>query len=357
MTSKFIDLFCGLGGFRLAFEKHGGKCVFSSDIDKAVQEVYFENFSERPAGDITKIDAGKIPDFDVLCAGFPCQPFSLAGKRKGFEDTRGTMFFEVLRILQEKKPAAFLLENVAGIVSHDGGKTLSVIMSALSEAGYFAKYQLLNAKDYGVPQNRNRWYCVGVRKDLASSEKFSEYAFFPEKCDLKFTLKDIVKVGGDAPSRVSETDSDFGADFVRGAGATGAGGVAGAGGDFADYSDYASSEIAKKNILAHLGETEKLAISRGEIVLANNIRPSRTNFSKNGICPCLTAKMGTGGNNVPVVVNQMRKLTEKECLRLMGFPDGYRVQGNNAQTYKQIGNSVVVPILTEIAGRLMEFVG
>lgn len=319
MALKFADLFCGLGGFRIAFEATGGKCVFSSDIDKAARETYRENFGEEPSGDITKIDAKDIPDFDVLCAGFPCQPFSLAGKRRGFDDTRGTLFFDVLRILKEKRPKAFFLENVAGLTNHDKGKTIQVILDSLDEAGYYAVYKLLNAKDYGVPQNRNRWYCVGVRKDLTTENKFAKYNFFPEKCDLKYTIDDIVKRDVD--------DS------------------------------YNSSDIAISNINKHIGETEKALLNDGKILLANNVRPSRTFFAKNGISPCLTAKMGTGGNNVPIVVNYMRKLTERECLAIMGFPDTYKIRKNYSQSYKQIGNSVVVPILTDIAARLTKFVG
>lgn len=317
MALKFIDLFCGLGGFRLAFEANGGECVFSSDVDRAVRETYVKNFGEEPSGDITKIDAKDISDFDILCAGFPCQPFSLAGKRRGFEDTRGTLFFDVLRIIKEKRPKAFLLENVAGITSHDKGKTIQIILDSLNEAGYYTTYKLLNAKDYGVPQNRNRWYCVGVRKDLTTGERFLEYNFYPDKCELKYTLDDIVEKNAD--------DS------------------------------YNSSEIAIANINKHIGNTEEELLSKNKILLANNVRPSRVFFAKNGVSPCLTAKMGTGGNNVPIVVNYMRKLTEKECLRIMGFPDSYKIRKNYSQSYKQVGNSVVVPILTEIATRLTAF--
>ncbi len=314
---RMIDLFCGLGGFRIAFEENGAKCVFSSDIDKAARETYKLNFNETPSGDITKIEAESIQDFDILCAGFPCQPFSLAGKRMGFEDTRGTLFFDVLRILNAKTPKAFLLENVAGLTNHDNGKTLKVILESLDSAGYFTSYRLLNAKDYGVPQNRNRWYCVGIRKNESSELEFSNYNFFPEPCELSYSIDDIV----------TESYSN----------------------------DYKSSEIAIRNINAHLSQIEKDTIKQGHIVLANNIRPSHTSFASKGISPCLTAKMGTGGNNVPIVVNQMRKLTEQECLRIMGFPTWYKIKKNCAQSYKQIGNSVVVPILTEIARNMVLF--
>lgn len=318
MALKFIDLFCGLGGFRIAFEASGGECVFSSDIDKAARETYKNNFGEEPSGDITKIEAKDIPDFDVVCAGFPCQPFSLAGKRKGFEDTRGTLFFDVLRIIKEKKPKAFFLENVAGLTNHDGGKTLEVIMDNLDEAGYYATYRLMNAKEYGVPQNRNRWYCVGVRKDLTTEDEFNNFSFYPEKCDLKYTLNDIVNLN-------------------------------------LDDDGYNSSEIAQKNIRTHLDGKCNEMLGNNEVLLANNVRPSRTFFAKTGVSPCLTAKMGTGGNNVPILVNTMRKLTEQECLRIMGFPEWYKIKKNYSQSYKQVGNSVIVPILTEIAARMTDF--
>lgn len=318
MALKFIDLFCGIGGFRIAFEKNGAKCVFSSDIDKAARDTYELNFKEEPSGDITKIDAKNIPDFDIACAGFPCQAFSIAGKRRGFEDTRGTLFFDVLRILKEKRPKAFFLENVAGLTNHDKGNTLKIIMDCLDEAGYYAKYKLLNAKNHGVPQNRNRWYCVGIRKDLTTKDEFSNYNFFPKECELKKSLNDIVDL------------------------------------NLKDGS-YNSTEIAQKNIKKHLDKECHDILKNNNILLANNIRPSRTFFAKSGISPCLTAKMGTGGNNVPVVVNTMRKLTEKECLEIMGFPKTYKIRKNHSQSYKQIGNSVIVPILTEIAKNLTKF--
>ena len=318
MALRFIDLFCGLGGFRIAFERQGAKCIFSSDIDKAAQGTYAMNFGEVPAGDIKEVNAKDIPDFDIICAGFPCQPFSLAGKRMGFEDTRGTLFFEVLRIIKEKRPKAFFLENVAGLTNHDKGRTLQIIMDSLNDAGYYATYKLLNAKEYGVPQNRNRWYCVGVRKDLTSEDNFNNYDFYPQKRELSRTLNDIVNLKLDDES-------------------------------------YNSSEIAIGNIKKHINEKVNEKIKSNMIVLANNVRPSRVFFATGGISPCLTAKMGTGGNNVPIVVNTMRKLTEKECLEIMGFPSDYKIKKNKSQSYKQAGNSVIVPILTEIAHNLTSF--
>lgn len=310
---KFIDLFCGLGGFRIAMEKNGGKCVFSCDNNLDVCKVYEKNFNEKSYGDITEIEEKKIPEYDVLCAGFPCQPFSIAGKRMGFDDSRGTMFFEVARIIKYTKPKIVFLENVAGIVSHDSGKTIKVITNILEELGYVVNTKVMNAKDYGIPQNRNRWYCVAIRKDI-----YNKPFKFPEKCGLKYTLEDIIE-----PKRIKE---------------------------------YQSSPTAIANINKFFNNYKKSnRFEKGKYIIANEIRASKCNFRGDGISPCLTAKMGTGGNNIPVVVKYSRKLTEKECLKIMGFPENYKIKKNNMQSYKQIGNSVVVPIITEIGKNFLEY--
>lgn len=316
-----IDLFAGIGGIRIAFESNGVKCVKSSEIDKYACETYRNNFGEEPLGDITKIEPDDLPEFDIIAGGFPCQPFSLGGLRKGFEDTRGTLFFEVARLIKARKPKAFFLENVEGIVNHDGGKTLSVIEETLRDLGYNFQWKVMNACDYGIPQNRKRWYCVGFRKDLnigfeGQQGEFIKHYCFPQKQELKHTLKDIV---GPISS-----------------------------------SDYNISDTCKRNIEKFLHEylsSEKCKES--EVVLANEIRPSRCNFRSDGISPCLTAKMGTGGNNVPVYVKDMRKLTENECLRIMGFPDWYKIAPNCMHSYKQIGNSVVVTVVSELAKEMV----
>lgn len=314
---KFIDLFCGLGGFRIAFEKLGCQCVFSSDIDKYVRETYFKNFGEYPAGDITKIDEKDIPDHDILCAGFPCQPFSIGGKRLGFDDTRGTLFFDVLRILREKRPMVFFLENVSGICSQDNGNTLKTILGCLEDIGYIPIFKTINAKDVGYPQNRNRWYCVGFNKDyfpqITKDYKFS----FPTKKELKYTIDSLID------NEVENT--------------------------------YLITETANKNIEAHIKAfKESDRYNDNHILIANEIRRSRCNFRCDGVSPCLTAKMGTGGNNIPVIVSDKRVLTERECLRIMGFPDTYEIRKSFHQSYKQIGNSVVVPIITDIAKELIK---
>lgn len=311
---KFIDLFSGIGGFRIALEKNGGQCVFSSDIDKYARETYKENFGEEPSGDITKINSEEIPDHDILCAGFPCQPFSIAGKRLGFEDTRGTLFFDVARIIKDKRPKAFILENVAGIISHDNGKTLNTILSTLSELGYQREWKLMNAKNYGVPQNRNRWYCVGYDKSQFAKIDISD--IFPHEENLEIFIDSFIEK--DVPK------------------------------------NYQMSEIAKRNMELHIKEfVLSNRYDDNHIIIANHIRPSKVNFSSNGISPCLTAKMGTGGNNVPVLYQEGRKLTENECLRIMGFPETYKIRKNYSQSYKQIGNSVVVPLIEKIGYNLI----
>ncbi|MFA7100865.1 MAG: DNA (cytosine-5-)-methyltransferase [Bacilli bacterium] len=306
----FIDLFCGLGGFRLALEKQKCKCVFSSDIDTAVCKVYEKNFGEHPKGDITKIDSNDIPDFDILCGGFPCQSFSIAGKRLGFEDARGTMFFEVARILKDKKPKAFILENVKGLTNHDNGRTLKTILRILNDLDYSVDYRVLNAEEFGVPQSRERWYCVGIRNDLNIDVSKSD--IFPRPQILLYTYDDVIHKD-------------------------------------VTLQNYQNSQICKRNIDMHISKVKQ---KKAIYTLAYEIRPSRCQFKANGISPCLTAKMGTGGNNVPVVVELNRKLTERECLDLMGFPDSYEI-GLGSQAYKQIGNSVIVPILTSIASNLV----
>jgi len=318
---KMIDLFAGIGGIRIAFESNGVECVKSSEIDKYACATYKKNFNDMPLGDITKVKADDLPQFDIIAGGFPCQPFSLGGLRKGFEDTRGTLFFEVARLIRERKPAAFFLENVEGLANHDGGNTIKTIENVLHELGYNFEWKVMNACDYGTPQNRKRWYCVGFREDLKIGFENQEGDYeavycFPKKCDLKFKVKDIIEDKVDPCYRVTE--------------------------------------VCERNIRTYLPDyMERGRRVDGETILANEIRASRCNFRADGISPCLTAKMGTGGNNVPVCVEQMRKLTEKECLRLMGFPEWYQIEKNSMHSYKQIGNSVVVTIISDLAKEMV----
>jgi len=322
---KFIDLFSGIGGFRIAFENCGNKCVFSSEFDKWARETYHQNFGEYPSGDITQISSDNIPDHDILCAGFPCQPFSIAGMRKGFEDARGTLFFEVARILRDKQPKAFLLENVRGIIGHDKGKTLKTIEKILDSTGYDFCYKILNATDYGVPQNRERWYCVGFRKDLGVIFKEENEDLY-EPCKV-FVFPEKRKLNKRAEDFISKK-------YIE---------------------DYSITEKAKANIQRYYPEYKTKKTAKGRFTIAYEIRASRCHFRNDGIIPCLTAKMGTGGNNVPVILEYERKFTEKECLALMGFPGTFSITGkNNYHSYKQIGNSVIVPIVEELAKEIIK---
>ena len=305
---KFIDLFSGIGGFRLAFESHGGTCVFSSDIDKWANETYYQNFGEYPKGDISKIESKDIPDHDILCGGFPCQPFSIAGRRLGFSDTRGTLFFEIERILKEKSPKAFLLENVKGLVNHDKGNTFLTIKNSLEKLGYNVFYQILNSKDFGVPQNRERIFIVGF-KDKVNFE-------FPKPLKSKVNVRDILEK---------------------------------------DIKDHKLSDIAGSHVDNHFKSyIQSKKLNEEYPLFATEIRPSRCVFRNDGFSPCLTAKMGTGGNNVPVLVPEKRKLTVRECLRIQGFPDSFKIKPNNSQSYKQIGNSVTVPVIKLIAKEMVK---
>lgn len=310
---NFVDIFSGIGGFRIALESLGGECVYSSEIDEHAIITYKKNFNDIPDGDITKVDEKEIPDHDVLCAGFPCQPFSIGGYRKGFEDTRGTLFFDIARIIKEKQPKIVFLENVSGIKSHDKGNTLKVILGTLKELGYKCHDNVMNAMHYGVPQNRNRWYCVAIRNDIESND-FQ----FPRRTDLEYTVKDIIQ---------SDVDQS-----------------------------YKISEVANENIDTHVEKFyESERQKEGEILIANEVRKSRCGFRGDGISPCLTAKMGTGGNNVPIVVSERRKLTERECLALMGYPSWFAIEENKMQSYKQIGNSVIVTIIKKIANKFIKY--
>ena len=183
----FIDLFAGIGGFRLALESLGAKCVYSSEIDKYAREVYYQNFGDMPDGDITKVDQNSIPDHDILCAGFPCQPFSISGKQLGFNDSRGTLFFEIARIIKAKRPKVAFMENVNNFASHDNGNTLRVVRATLEELGYTFYYNVLNAADYNIPQHRQRVYIVCFRNDL-NITNFK----FPKPIPLTKHLEDVL---------------------------------------------------------------------------------------------------------------------------------------------------------------------
>ena len=320
---KFIDLFSGLGGFRLGFQDYG-KCVFSSDVDKFVSKTYYDNFNENPLNDITKQNEKEIPTFDILCAGFPCQPFSIAGYRRGFSDTRGTLFFDIERILRHHKPKAFILENVKGLVNHDEGRTLSIILNKLSTTingvnnierdkdclNYNVFFKVLNSRNFGLPQNRERIFIIGFKNE---SVNFS----FDNK-NKQTKLLDVI-------------DKNFSKDL--------------------NVNPHVRSQIE-----FHLNNRRDFHdIKYIESLLAYEIRKSRCSFRFDNLSPTLTAKMGTGGNNVPVLVQKMRKFSVKECLRIQGFPDWYKID-QTSQGYKQVGNSVSVPLIKALSKKIVELI-
>lgn len=311
-TFKFIDLFAGIGGFRLSMQNCGGECVYSSEWDDNAKQTYFHNFGEVPFGDITK-ESNKqmIPnDFDVLCAGFPCQAFSIAGYRKGFEDTRGTLFFDVAEIIRRKRPKAVYLENVKNLYTHDNGNTFAVIKRTLEDLGYVVYHKVMNAMEYAnVPQNRERIFIVCF--DSMQVPNHAEFSF-PEKEKLTRTIADCIDY--------NVTDRSF---FY--------------GEKFPHYEELKKEMTSK----------ETLYQWRRQYVREN----------KSNVCPTLTANMGTGGHNVPLILTDMgiRKLTPKECINFQGYPEKYSFPSciSNAAKYKQAGNSVVVPLIEKVCSNII----
>lgn len=302
----FIDLFAGLGGFRLALESLGAKCVYSNEWDEPVQKVYYENFGDMPEGDITQVDEKSIPDHDILCAGFPCQAFSISGKQRGFEDSRGTLFFDVARIVKEKKPKIVFLENVKNFATHDNGHTLEVVQGTMEELGYTFYQKVLNAVDYGIPQKRERIYMVCFRNDLGIKNFSYPKPFKLEKHVEDFLLKDESLVES---LYVERPDMYF--------------------------NDTTDSKYSEKTI--RLGTVNKGG--QGERI-----------YSTKGIAITLSAYGGgifakTGGY---LINGRTRKLHPRECARIMGYPDSYKMSESMNQAYKQFGNSVVVDVLQYI---------
>lgn len=299
---RFIDLFCGIGGFRYAskyaYDKLGleGKCVFSSDIDKYAQESYEANFGEKPAGDITKIEASEIPDFDFLFAGFPCQAFSICGLQKGFADnTRGTLFFDIARIIKEKQPQAFVLENVKNLAGHDNGRTLKTILEVLrDELGYHVDYKLLNALDFGLPQKRERIIIIGSKKPFLMDWTFDIKG--------KKTLDDILE---------KNVDKKY----------------------------YASPEIVAKRKAKH----------------TTSVYPSIWHENKSGNISSYpySCALRAGASYNYLLVNGERRLTPREMLRLQGFPDSFKIVVSDTQARKQGGNAIPVDMVAKVIEKFL----
>ncbi len=302
----FIDLFAGIGGFRVSLESFGGKCVYSSEWDKHCQIVYKKNFGETPDGDITKVDEKTIPDHDILCGGFPCQAFSISGKQRGFEDTRGTLFFDIVRIVKEKKPKVVFMENVKNLTQHDGGRTLQVISETMKELGYSFNYKVLCSSDYGVPQQRDRVYMVCFRNDL-DIRPFH----FPEPIPLKKHLEDVLLDDSLIPNKyiINREDTYW---------------------NDKDDSTYTNKprQIGKIN---KGGQGERIYSIKGTSITLSAYGGGI--FSK------------TGGY---LINGKTRKLHPRECCRLMGFPDSFQMSDSDQQCFKQFGNSVTVDVLQYI---------
>lgn len=296
---RFIDLFAGIGGIRLPFEELGYQCVFSSEWDEPAAKTYEANFGERPAGDITKIKAADIPAHDLLLAGFPCQAFSIMGKMKGFEDVRGTMFFEIARILQYHKPSTILLENVKQLTTHDHGRTFSTILEILAQLGYHVKWKVLNALDFGLPQKRERVIIVG----FLDEKKCDAFQFDFPKVD--YYLENIL-----------ESDEDI------------------------DKSLFASDQIRQKRQFKVEGKKV--------------FYPSIWHENKAGNISVLdyACALRTGASYNYLLVNGVRRPSSRELLRLQGFPDTFKIVVSHTEIRKQTGNSVAVPMIRAVANEI-----
>ena len=319
---KFIDLFAGIGGFRLALQNLNGKCVFTSEWDKYSKQTYQANFGEVPFGDITSSQTKNyIPqNFDVLCAGFPCQAFSIAGKRGGFEDTRGTLFFDVAEIIKKHQPKAIFLENVKGLRSHDQGKTLATILNVLrADLDYYVpEPQVMNAKEFGVPQNRERIFIVGFRKDLGITD-FQ----YPSAMDVKPMVKDILE---EETVSVKYYLSETYINTLRNHKARHASKGNGFG-----YEIIPNDGIANAVVCGGMGRERNLLYDHR----LQDLNP----ITK------IIGKVNTEG---------IRKMTPREWARLQGFPDNFKIVVSDAQAYKQFGNSVAVPAIQATANKIIE---
>ena len=319
---KFIDLFAGIGGFRLAFQNLEGKCVFTSEWDKYSKQTYKANFGEIPFGDITKPETKNyVPDdFDILCAGFPCQAFSIAGKRGGFEDTRGTLFFDVAEIIKKKQPKAIFLENVKGLRNHDKGKTLETILNVLREDlnYYVPEPRVLNAKEFGVPQNRERIFIVGFRKDLGITD-FQ----YPEPTNKNAILDDILEQEEvSVKYYLSETYVQTLKDHRKRHESKGNG---------FGYEIIPNDGTANAVVCGGMGRERNLVLDH-----------RLTNFTP---VTHITGEVNREG---------IRKMTPREWARLQGFPDNFKIVVSDAQAYKQFGNSVAVPAIQATAEKIIE---
>jgi DNA (cytosine-5)-methyltransferase 1 len=295
----FIDLFAGIGGMRIAFERIGGRCVFSSEWDEQAQTTYAANFGERPAGDIRHIPSADIPSFDVLVAGFPCQPFSIIGAREGFmHETQGTLFFEIERILKDRLPSAFLLENVRNLVAHNDGRTFRTIIRHLEAIGYNVYSKVLNALDFGLPQKRERIIICGFRDQV-------DFRFPISGTSKPLTLADILDPNADADPCLKVKPAIRASRLAR------------------------LKTRPKKPYVSH-----------------ENVGGSVTPHPY-----CCALRAGASANYV--LINDARRLSPREMLRLQGFPDDFKVVVSYSGIRKQTGNSVAIPVIEAVAREMV----
>lgn len=308
----FIDLFAGIGGFRQALESYGAECVFSSEKDKYAIETYEANYGEKPSGDITKIKSEEIPEHDILCAGFPCQPFSISGKQKGFEDERGILFFEIYRIAKYHKPKILFLENVANLKKHNDSKTIEQMKEMLESLGYIVNMKVLNASDYNVPQSRKRIYFVCFDK-----EKLPIYNFeYPTPIQCTTYLRDILE-----DDTVTE-----------------------------------SCRIIRDDIVFKGVEVTRCEPRPIRIGTINKGGQGDRIYSPLGHAITLSAEGGGSGakTGAYLINGHVRKLSPRECARAQGFPENFIIAEKTNQAYKQFGNSVALPVLKLIVGKIDE---
>jgi DNA (cytosine-5)-methyltransferase 1 len=295
-TFTFIDLFAGIGGMRLGFESAGGKCVFSSEWDSNCQKTYEANFGVLPDGDITQIEVDEIPACDVILAGFPCQPFSSIGKRAGFDHpTQGTLFYDVLRLIEGLRPKAFLLENVVGLVNHDKGNTFRIIQESLVELGYELTHRVLDSADFGLPQHRKRIYIVGFDKRV-----------YKDGIDFEWPVESAKRV---------------------------------------DIGPFVQSGVTDRSISVHLQKSYIYKIEDGkpQVISPSSKGPVKTLVSSYHKIQRLTGTFVADGPT------GLRLLTESECKAIMGFPKDFKIPVSRTQMYRQMGNSVAVPVIKQIA--------
>jgi len=314
---KFIDLFAGIGGFHYAISSFGAKCVMASEWDKHAMNVYYTNHKVKPLGDITCIDEEDIPKHDILAGGFPCQAFSISGKQKGFEDTRGTLFFDVARIVDKHKPKILFLENVKNFIRHDNGNTIKVVQNTLKQLGYEVFIKVLNTSNYGLPQNRERVFIIGFRQGIRKKD-FK----FPESLNKKVSLNEFLEEDISEVKIVNRRDIKI----------------------------YKNPQLTPS--LFNDFEIPNRPLQIGTV---NKGGQGERIYHPNGHAVTLSAYGGGVGSKTGLyyIDGKIRKLTPRECANIQGFPKSFKLHENKNQSYKQFGNSVSVDVLQHILKKIV----